>query len=35
MFVWSKLSAAKFADAWEKRFADASDAITVLLPAPV
>ena len=34
MFVWSKLSAAHFADAWEKRFAGNTDATLVITSSP-
>jgi len=34
MFVWSKLSASNSADAWEKRFAGATDATLVITSAP-
>lgn len=34
MFVWSKLSAAKWSDAWEERFAGAADATLVITSVP-
>lgn len=34
MFVWSKLSAARFADAWEERFPSSSEATLVITSAP-
>lgn len=34
MFVWSKLSASKWADAWEERFSGATDATLVITSVP-
>ncbi len=34
MFVWSKLSASRWADAWEERFAGATDATLVITSIP-
>lgn len=34
MFVWSKLSASRWADAWEERFAGATDATLVITSVP-
>jgi ribosomal protein L11 methyltransferase len=34
MYVWSKLSAAKFADAWEERFPASADATLVITTVP-